>query len=113
MKKNVFILQGLLSLSLVGGLVSCNSQLDDAVGKSEIKLTSKLTNATEVITRVNALDYQSTQIIEGQQVGITIIGAQSEHNNVSWTVASDGTLNNNALPVYWDNTPAIITAYHP
>lgn len=113
MKKNVFILQGLLSLSLVGGLVSCNSQLDDAVGKSEIKLTSKLTNATEVITRVNALDYQSTQIIEGQQVGITIIGAQSEHNNVAWTVASDGTLNNNALPVYWDNTPATITAYHP
>ena len=112
MKNINSLFQVLLSLSLAWGLESCNAQLDDIAGESEIKLTSKLTDTAEITSRVNALDYQSTKIIEGQQVGITITGAKSEHNNVAWTVASDGTLNN-ATPIYWANTPATITAYHP
>lgn len=113
MKSINSLFQVLLILSMTWSLVSCNAQLDDIAGESEIKLTSELTDAAEVNSRVNVLDYQSTKIIEGQQVGVTITGAKSEHNNVAWTVASDGTLNNNATPIYWANTPATITAYHP
>lgn len=113
MKSINSLFQVLLILSMAWSLVSCNAQLDDIASESEIKLTSKLTDAAEVNSRVNALDYQSTKIIAGQQVGVTITGAKSEHNNVAWTVASDGTLNNNATPIYWANTPANISAYHP
>ena len=40
----------------------------------EIKLTSEI-----MPSRVTPLDYQSTRIVEGQQIGVTIAGAKSEH----------------------------------
>ena len=60
------------------------------------------------------MDYQSEQIVSGQQVGVTISGAKSEHKNVAWTVGTDGALTNTDDAVYYSgNNEAIITVYHP
>lgn len=88
---------------------SCSNEAEEVLLQdSEIKLTSEI-----IPSRVTSLDYQSTQIVEGQQVGVTITGAKTEHKNIAWTVGADGRLTNTGSPVYWSNTQATITAYHP
>ena len=59
------------------------------------------------------MDYQSEQIVEGQQVGVTITGATTSHNNVAWSVGENGALTNTGDKVYYGAGDATITAYHP
>lgn len=94
----------------LASLSACSNDAEEALlQESEIQLTNVITPAT----RVASLDYQSTQIVEGQQVGITITGAKSAHNNIAWIANADGSLTNTGATVYWSSTPATITAYHP
>lgn len=88
---------------------ACNNEAEEMLAQeSEIRLTSEITPS-----RVTSLDYQSTQIVEGQQVGVTITGAKDEHNNIAWTAGVDGALSNTGEAVYYGNETATITAYHP
>ena len=90
-------------------LSACSNDAEEVFAQeNEIKLTSEITPS-----RVTSLDYQSTQIVEGQQVGVTITGAKSEHKNVAWNVGEEGELSNTGEPVFWANQDIAITAYHP
>ena len=71
--------------------------------RSEIVSTSRVTDQS----------LQSTQIAEGQQVGVTITGAVSDHENIAWVVGKNGSLSNTGSAVYWGTTNTTITAYHP
>ena len=96
----------LIGYAIIFCFIACNNA--EELPKTEIKLTSKVAPS-----RVTSLDYQSTQIVEGQQVGVTITGAQNEHNNVAWNVGTDGALTNTSTSAYWGEGQATITAYHP
>ena len=97
------------ALIALASITSCTNNAEEVLTQeSEIKLTSEITPS-----RVTSLDYQSTQIVEGQQVGVTITGAKSEHNNIAWTVGVNGTLNNENSPIYWGETDITVTSYHP
>ena len=103
----------LFSLALATVMIShtaCSNDADEELYReSEIRLKSEI-----LPTRVTSPDYQSTQIVTGQQVGVTITGAKAEHNNVAWTAGSDGLLSNNGEAVYYSGRrEATITAYHP
>ena len=88
---------------------ACTNDAEEVLTQeSEIKLTSEIT-----ASRVTSLDYQSTQIVKGQQVGVTITGAKSEHNNIAWSVGDDGALTNTGDAIYYGDGAATITAYHP
>lgn len=87
---------------------ACSNEAEEILTQeSEIKLTSEITPSRA------ASDLQSTQIVAGQQVGVTITGAKSEHNNVAWTAQADGTLINTGDAIYYGNGTATIIAYHP
>ena len=86
----------------------CNDSEDFQKPSDEIRLTSEIAP-----TRVVSPDYQSTRIVEGQQVGVTITGAKSGHRNVAWHVGEGGVLSNTGEPVYWAKGDVTITAYHP
>ena len=88
-------------------ITSCTNDAEDML-VPEIKLTSEI-----MPSRVTSLDYQSTQIVEGQQIGVTITGAKSEHNNIAWTAGANGALHNDNSPVYWGETDITVTSYHP
>lgn len=98
---------GSVLFAIIFSITACTNDAEKLPG-SEIKLTSNIAPS-----RVTSLDYQSTQIVEGQQVGVTIIGAQNEHNNVAWNVGSGGALTNTGNSVYWGDGQATIIAYHP
>lgn len=105
-KLNLF---GLALVTTVASLTACTNDAEEVLSnESEIKLTSEITPS-----RVTSLDYQSTQIVKGQQIGVTITGAKAEHKNVAWTAGEDGDLNNTGTPIYWSNGEATIYAYHP
>ena len=90
-------------------MMACSNHAEEAlITDTEIRLTSKIAPS-----RVTALDYQSTEIAVGQQVGITIAGAQREHRNVAWNVGKDGRLTHTGNPVFWGDERITITAYHP
>lgn len=100
---------GLALVATMASFSACSNDAEEVLAQeSEIKLTSAITPS-----RVTSLDYQSTQIVEGQQVGVTITGAKSEHNNVAWSVGEDGALSNTGDEIYYGNGTATITAYHP
>ncbi len=106
MKKSKLL--GLTFIALAS-ITSCTNDMEVFSEQiNEIKLTSKISP-----TRVSSLDYQSTQIVEGQKVGVTITGARSEHRNIAWYVGAYGELSNTGDPVYWAKGDATITAYHP
>ena len=89
---------------------SCISDVEEFfVQDGTIRLTSEITSTS----RVTDQSLQSIQIIEGQQVGVTITGAASDHENVAWVVGKNGSLSNTGSAVYWGTTNATITAYHP
>ena len=93
----------------LASLSACTDNAGDVLAQeSEIRLTSKITPS-----RVTSLDYQSTQIVPGQEVGVTITGAKTTHKNVAWKVGEDGVLTNTGAPVFWTNEDVVITAYHP
>ena len=98
----------LIGFATIFCFIACNNAEESPIHGTEIKLTSKITPS-----RVTSLDYQSAQIVEGQQVGVTITGAQNEHNNVPWKVGADGALTNTGIPVYWEEGQLTVTAYHP
>ena len=88
---------------------ACKNNAEEAfIPENEIRLTSEITPS-----RVTALDYQSTQIAERQKVGVTIVGAQGNHENVAWSVEQDGTLTNTGDPICWGEGQVTISAYHP
>lgn len=104
-----FRLIGFALSAIVFCITACKNDVEELpIHETEIKLTCKVTPS-----RVTSLDYQSTQIVEGQRVGVTITDAQNEHNNVAWTVGTDGALNNTGSPIYWGEDQVTITAYHP
>ena len=106
MKKSKMLGWALIALTVI---TSCSNDSEEfPERKSAIKLTSEISP-----TRVTSLDYQSTQIVEGQQVGVTINGARDEHKNVAWSVGGNGSLINTGAPVYWADGNITITAYHP
>ncbi len=102
MKKISFILA-------LAALSACNSEENLPSNESVIRLTSEVTP----MSRGTNLNQQSTQIVNGQKVGVTITGAKSEHNNVAWTVGNNGEMTNTGDPVYWGDGDATITSYHP
>ena len=88
---------------------TCTSETEEVLGQdTEIRLTSEITPS-----RVTSLNYQSTQIVANQQVGVTITGAKTTHNNVAWTAGADGALTNTGSALYYGTGTATITAYHP
>ncbi len=91
------------------GFASCSSEDENPLEASVVRL------ASEVIpmTRVTAPNLQSTQIVEGQQVGVTITGASATHNNVAWMVGDEGAMTNTGETLYYGNGEATIAAYHP
>ena len=106
MKKSKLLGWAIMALA---SLSACTDNAGDVLaGESEIRLTSEITPS-----RVTSLDYQSTQIVPGQKVGITITGAKAAHKNVAWRVGEDGVLTNTGDPVFWANEDVVITAYHP
>ncbi len=97
------------ALLALTSITSCSNHTEEILTQEyEIKLTSEITPS-----RVTSWDYQSTQIVEGQQVGVTITDAKSGHNNVAWTVGDTGLLTNTGNAIYYGNGTATITAYHP
>ena len=88
-------------------ITSCINDAEDMLAP-EIKLTSEI-----MPSRVTSLDYQSTRIVEGQQIGVTITGAKSEYRNIAWTAGANGALHNENSPVYWGETDITVTSYHP
>lgn len=91
-----------------GVFVGCNNNDDGVLQEMEIKLTSEI-----IPTRVNSLNYQSTQVVQGQKIGVTIVNAKSVHNNVAWIAGNNGMLINTDAKLYWGNSDITITAYHP
>ena len=102
-------LYGWAFVATMMGIISCTNDAENLLSQqSEIKLTSEIEPS-----RVTSLNFQSTQIVEGQQIGVTIQGAKSEHNNIAWTAGANGVLTNTGSAIYYGSGDAIITAYHP
>ena len=108
MKKNYLL--NLAIATIVASLSACSNDSEDILSQgNEIRLTSEI-----IPSRVTALNCQSTQIVEGQKVGVTITGASSAHNNVAWTAGADGSLTNGGAAIYYKgNNQTNVTAYHP
>ncbi len=79
------------------------------VKQTEVKLASIITPPS----RGTNLNQQSTQIAANQQVGVTVTGAKTAHNNVAWKVGVNGALTNTGSTLYYDTGQATIKAYHP
>lgn len=103
-----------LGLLLGLGLYSCSSAEEEFIPEEqqvEIKLTSAI--LTPETRGANASE-QSTQIVSGQSVGVTIANASAAHDNVQWNVGTNGALTSTSTsPIYYATTAATITAYHP
>jgi hypothetical protein len=96
-------------LMALASFSACTNDAEEVLAQeSEIKLTSEITPS-----RVTNQELQSTQIVPGQKVGVTITGAKSEHKNVAWTAGENGVLTNTEDAVYYGDGTATITAYHP
>lgn len=108
MKKNKLFGLTLVATILGALFSSCSGEEKITLPGSEIQLTSEITPS-----RVTSLNYQSTQIVEGQEVGVTITGANSAHKNVAWKAEANGTLSNMSETLYWGKNDITITAYHP
>lgn len=103
----------LLGLALVATMASftaCTNDVEEEVlaQEREIRLTSEITPS-----RVADPELQSTHIVSGRQVGVTITGATTDHNNIAWSAGNNGALTNTGDAVYYGNGTATITAYHP
>jgi len=108
MKKNKWF--GLALVAMFGASFSaCSNGAEELLAQeSEIKLTNEINPS-----RVANQDLQSTQIVEGQEVGVTINGAKSEHVNINWEAQEDGTLLNLGNMLYWGDSKATVKGYHP
>lgn len=107
MKK--FNLFGLALVTTMANFTACNNDAEEILTQEcEIRLTSEITPS-----RVANPELQSTQIVSGRQVGVTINNAQTAHNNVAWSVGNTGQLINTGDAIYYGDGAATITAYHP
>ena len=101
---------GLALIATMTSFSACTNDAEEALTQeSEIKLTSEITP----MSRTTNQNLQSTSIIANRQVGITVTGAKSTHNNKPWTVEANGTLTNTDDKLYWGNGNATFYAYHP
>lgn len=92
----------------IASITSCTHDTEHILTQEcEIRLTSEITPSRA------EQDLQSTQIVENQQIGVTIVGAQKEHDNIAWNAGPYGALTNTGSPVYWGESEVTITAYHP
>lgn len=100
-----------LMATLTGASFSaCTSETEEVLGQdTEIRLTSEITPPS----RGTDLTQQATQIVAGQQVGVTITGAKAGHDNIAWTAGADGALTNTGEALFYGSGAATITAYHP
>ncbi len=98
-----------VSILALAALTACSNEEDFSYNPNEIRLTSAISS----MTRVNSLDVQSTMIEAGQQVGVTITGAETEHNNIAWTAGTNGELTNSGEPICWGDAGITVNAYHP
>ena len=98
------------SIATLAGLSACSDATEETLSSgNEIRLAAEISSS-----RVTALDYQSTQIVPGQQVGVTITGADAPHYNVPWQVGENGNMTNGGNAVrYVENKEVTVTAYHP
>ena len=90
-------------------LLSCNNDKETTILTNEIKLTSTI----QVPSRGTNITQQTTELAEGQQVGITILHAPDEHNHVAWEVGFKGTLFNLGNTITWGENDITIYAYQP
>ena len=98
-----------LALGFLVGLSACSDGAEEvAVPERVIELTGEIASS-----RTSALDCQSTQMVVGRQVGVTIEGAQTAHENGAWLAGKGGSLTNTGGDVFWGATDVTITAYHP
>ena len=110
MKKTKLFGWAFAATMMGASFTACTNEANEVLTQeSEIRLTSEITPSS----RITNPDYQSTQIVSGQQVGVTITNATSMHNNQPWSAGNNGVLNNIGDKVYWGNGTATITAYHP
>ena len=110
MKEHKWFRWVLAAIMTGASFTACTNETEEVFAQeNQIKLSSVIIPAS----RVTSLEYQSTQIVSGQKVGITITNTQSDHKNIAWTVGEDGTLTNTEAPVYYENDAITITAYHP
>ena len=99
-------------MALVATMASfsaCSNDAEEVLAQErEIRLTSEITPS-----RVTS-DLQSTQIAEGQKIGVTITGSKSGNDYVNklWTSDGEGSLSTTST-VYWANTDINVVAYHP
>ena len=78
------------ALMALASITSCTNDAEEVIAqKNEIMLTSEITPS-----RVTNQELQSTQIEEGQKVGVIIENAQRPHTNVMWSVGNNGALIN-------------------
>lgn len=90
-------------------LSGCETEVKPVTGE-EIRLASTIS----ALTKGNVIEEQSELINSNQEVGVTIIGASSDHNNVRWVSDGLGELSNTGESVYYSGTSkAGIFAYHP
>ena len=101
----------LFGWALVASMMSLSACSNDAeevlAQESEIRLTSEITPSRA------ASNLQSDQIVEGQQIGVTITGFDDvTYSNKPWTADGNGGLSTTEK-IYWKNSDITITAYHP
>ena len=106
MKKNKLVI--CVFVATMVGFSACSNNTEKVLeNKTEIRLICEI-----LPSRVTSLNVQSTQIVEGQQVGVTILGGNKEHNNVAWCAENNGSLTPTDV-VYWTENQTSIIAYHP
>lgn len=109
MKRNRWFGLALAATIMGASFSACSNDAEEVLAQeSEIRLTSEITPS-----RVTS-DLQSTQIAEGQKIGVTITGSKSGNDYVNklWTSDGEGGLSTTST-VYWANTDINVVAYHP
>ena len=100
----------LLMMMALMGIAACTNEGEEQLLQgNEIKLVSEIIP----LSRVAGQGLQSTQIAEGQPLGITIAGSQNGQANAEWVAGKNGSLTPKGEKVLWGDTDITITAYHP
>lgn len=108
MKKTKLFGWAFVAYMMGANFSACSNDAEEVLSKgNEIKLTSEIT-----ASRASNQNLQSTLIVPGRSVGVTITGANANHKNVSWAAEQNGKLKT-TQPVYWSSSNVDITAYHP
>ena len=108
MKKTKLFGWALVATMMGVSFSACSNDAEEVLAQeSEIRLTSEITPSRA------ASNLQSDQIVEGQQIGVTITGFDDvTYSNKPWTADGNGRLSTTEK-IYWKNSDITITAYHP